>query len=238
MPTAAVADGGAYIEFDRTHYLPGSTATGEAYVSVPEPKQHLFEEGPFYVWVLPPRAWIEPGRPIPSAAIRAGTVTVEHTGGREFELAMSFVVPDVPGDYYNIGVCNDPCTIAGFQEPLTAQVSIIATAREGELLNNNSRLLSRTWTLRRQVRKAERGNEQLEARLAYDADRTLDLTTRIDELEAELAAGGSDPAAETAGRPLVNAWALVAVVGASIAALFGIGLAVALSRRAPRLGGV
>ena len=47
-PVAARADGGAFIEFNRTHYLPGETATGETYVYLEGPHQGLLDRGPFY----------------------------------------------------------------------------------------------------------------------------------------------------------------------------------------------
>ena len=43
----ARADGGAYLDLDRTHYLPGQTALFEGYVSIPRAKQDLIERGPF-----------------------------------------------------------------------------------------------------------------------------------------------------------------------------------------------
>ena len=55
-PSVAWADGGAYVDLDRTHYLPGRTAHAEGYVSVPRAKQHLFERGPFYLYVTRERA--------------------------------------------------------------------------------------------------------------------------------------------------------------------------------------
>jgi hypothetical protein len=237
IPTPALADGGAYVEFDRTHYLPGSTARGEAYVSIPEPKQHVLENGPFYVFVLPPRAWIEEGRPIPDEALLVGTVAIERTRGTEFELRTSFTVPDLPGSYYSVAVCNDPCTVAGFREPLTGDLSIIATAREGKLLTRNSHLWSKTWTLRRQVRKAERMNEELEDRLEYGTERLLEYSDRIEVLEGRLAArngeGTTDPTSDD--RPLIDAWAFVAILGAMIFAVAGIALAVVFSNRAGRV---
>jgi hypothetical protein len=237
IPTPALADGGAYVEFDRTHYLPGSTATGTAYVSIPEPKQHVLEDGPFYVFVLPPRAWIEEGRPIPDEALLVGTVAIERTRGTEFELRMSFTVPDLPGSYYSVAVCNDPCTIAGFREPLTGDLSIIATAREGELLTQNARLSNKSWSLRHQIRKAERANEMLEDRLEYGTDRLLEYSDRIEVLEEQLAArngeGTTDPTSDD--RPLIDPWAFVAILGAMIFALAGIALAVVFANRAGRV---
>ncbi|HJS27796.1 MAG TPA: hypothetical protein VJ913_11800 [Actinomycetota bacterium] len=233
-PGDAFADGGAYIELDRTHYLVGSTATGEAYVSVPEGQQRVFEEGPFYVFVLPGRSWIQERRPIPNGALRVGTVTIEHDRGSEFKVRMSFTVPELPGDYYNVGICNDPCTIAGFREPLTTEISIVATVREGELLTENSSLYSKTWNLRRQVRRSERTNEELEDRLSYGNDQLLEYTGRIEGLERRLTARNHVAPAASEDRPLIDAWAFVTILGAAIAAAFGIGLAMVFSRRPAR----
>jgi hypothetical protein len=131
MPTEASADGGAYIDLDRTHFLVGSTGHAEIYVSVPASKQGLFERGPFYLYVTPGRSPVTEGRPLPSTAVRLATMTIEHDRRTAFELSASFTVPDLPGDYYALGVCNDPCTISGFREPLTGEISIVADAARG-----------------------------------------------------------------------------------------------------------
>ena len=238
IPAGALADGGAYVEFDRTHHLAGSTATGRAFVSVPHAKQHVFEQGPFYVFVLPPRVWIQEGRPIPDEALRVGTVAIEHTRGAEFELRMSFSVPDLPGSYYTVAVCNDPCTIAGFREPLTGDISIIATPREGELLTKNSRLWSKAWSLRRQIRKVERANEELVDRLDHGTDQLLGYSDRIEELERQLTTRTGTAAARASAsddRPIIDAWAFVAILGAVILALTSIALAIIFAHRARRL---
>ena len=107
-PSVAWADGGAYLDLDRTHYLPGQTAHAEGYVSVPPAKQHLFERGPFYVFVVPPRTVVREGRPIPANAVRVSTVSIERERGTTFELRSSFVVPELRGDSYWLYICNDP----------------------------------------------------------------------------------------------------------------------------------
>ena len=65
-PVAARADGGAYIEFDRTHYLPGETATGEAYVYLEKQHQGLLDRGPFYAYLLTDGVFVRRGHPIPA----------------------------------------------------------------------------------------------------------------------------------------------------------------------------
>ena len=186
----AWADGGAYLDLDRTHYLPGQTARVEGYVSIPRAKQDLIERGPFYVFVVPPRTAVTEGRPIPGDAVRVGTVSIERDRGTTFELRGSFVVPELAGRSYGLYICNEPCTISGFREPLTGTISIVATAREGELLREVSRLNGRTWSLRRQVRKAERAN--LEARGPSSRIAVAEgsqLASRIHALEADEGAG-------------------------------------------------
>jgi hypothetical protein len=203
-PTAASADGGAYLDLDRTHYVPGETATAEGYVSVPVAKQDLFERGPFYLFVVPERTSIVEGRPIPDAAVRVASFSIEEQRGTAFELHASFVVPDLAGDLYGLWVCNDPCTISGFREPLTGEISIVATAREGELLTDLYRLQNRMWILRQQVRKAERVTDEVRAQL-------LDAEVARSQLAIDarkLSATGA-PAPTSDRRPLIPAWAAV-----------------------------
>jgi hypothetical protein len=219
----AWADGGAYLDLDRTHYLPGQTARVEGYVSIPRAKQDLIERGPFYVFVVPPRTAVTEGRPIPGDAVRVGTVSIERDRGTTFELRGSFVVPELAGRSYWLYVCNDPCTISGFREPLTGTISIVATAREGELLTEVSRLNGRNWSLRRQLGKAERANLDLRTQLAIAVAEGSQMATAIRALEA----GGTQEPLPTAERPLVPAWsaALIAV------GLLGLALALVVRRR-------
>jgi len=218
----AQADGGAYLDLDRTHYLPGQTARVEGYVSIPRAKQDLIERGPFYVFVAPPRTAVLEGRPIPAEAVRAGTVSIERDRGTTFELRGSFVVPELAGRSYGLAVCNDPCTISGFREPLTGFISIVATAREGDLLTEVSRLNDQAWSLRRQVRKGERATLEVRDRLVAAEVARSELAIRVRELEAN--AGTPQP---TGRRPLVPAWSAVFLgVG-----LLGLALALVVRRR-------
>jgi hypothetical protein len=238
LPLEASADGGAYFEMDRTHYVVGGPASGIGYVSIPMPHQDLLERGPFYVYVVPGRSWIQEGRPLPSGAIRVGTATIERESGTTFAIGMSFTVPQVPGDYYNIQMCNDPCTVAGFQEPLSAYVSIVQTEREAELLNELDQMSRKFWGMRHQAKKAEKLNEELTT--SYDLSRgsVVELSAEISRLERELEAaraGGAAPATSPdvgSDRPLVEAWALVALGLAVLVAFTAIGLALVFSRRA------
>jgi hypothetical protein len=229
-PSVAWADGGAYLDLDRTHYLPGQTARAEGYVSIPRAKQGLVERGPFYVFVVPPRTAVREGRPIPADAVRVGTVSIERERGTTFELRSSFVVPELGGDSYWLYVCNDPCTISGFREPLTGTISIVATAREGKLLTEVNRLNGRMWSLRRQVRKAERADEELRAQLGSAEVARSELAIRVRELEAAAAAR----ATSSGRRPLVSTWGALTLAGGLLA--LALALVVRHGRR-PRTGG-
>lgn len=226
-PSVAWADGGAYLDLDRTHYQPGQTARAEGYVFVPRTKQHLFERGPFYLYVTQERTPLIEGRPIPERTVRVGTVSIDRERGKTFELSASFVVPQLDGESYALGVCNDPCTISGFREPLTGTISIVATAREGELLNQVDLLNRQAWNLRRQVRKAERAHEELRAQLGAVEIARSELAIRVRELEAAAAARPTP-----SGRhPLVSPWATLILAGG----LFALALALVVRRRR-RLG--
>jgi hypothetical protein len=229
-PSVAWADGGAYLDLDRTHYLPGQTARAEGYVSIPRAKQGLVERGPFYVFVVPPRTAVREGRPIPADAVRVGTVSIERERGTTFELRSSFVVPELGGDSYWLYVCNDPCTISGFREPLTGTISIVATAREGKLLTEVNRLNGRMWSLRRQVRKAERADEEHRAQLGSAEVARSELAIRVRELEAAAAA----MATSSGRRPVVSTWGALTLAGGLLA--LALALVVRHGRR-PRTGG-
>jgi hypothetical protein len=237
-PSSAGADGGAYIDLDRTHYLPGETAIGIGYVSIPESKQDLLERGPFYVYVVPEPAWIREGRPLPEHVIRVGTASIERDAGTAFEVRTTFTVPDVPGDYYTVQLCNDPCTISGFREPLTALISIVRTEREAELLNRVDQLERDVWGAQRKARKAQKLNTELQEELGASREHALELSAEVSRLEREVAGAPPAPAATTVeDRPLVDAWALFGLGVAVIVAVLAFGLALVLARRpvVPRL---
>jgi hypothetical protein len=190
-PSVASANGGAYLEFDRTYYLAGDAGHAETYVSLPAGKEHLLDEGPFYVFALPRGTSLEEGQPIPPAAMRLGTVTVTEED-ETFEFATDFTMPELDPGWYDIGVCNDPCTIAGFRESLSGSFSIVQTRREAELLIRVDRLHGQLFGARREARRAERrltaAQDELVAQLAFGGSERSELAAEIDRLEAQLAA--------------------------------------------------
>lgn len=230
---AAVADGGAYIEFrgprPGSHFLPGDDASGTAFVAIPEQHQELLDRGPFYVYLVPGKTWIQEGRPLPEGVIRLDTVTIEHDSRTIFEISTNFTVPDVPGEYYTIQFCNEPCTISGFRESLSGQISIVQTLREASLLNAQQRLYGENSHLRRQVRKANKEIEDLQLIIDAGGSERGDLIQQIDELEAEIAREQRAP--EKNARPLAEGWALVALGIAVLVSLGAVTLGIVFSRR-------
>ena len=223
VPAPARADGGALISFTQTHYLPGDVAEGEGYVYVPKQHRGLLDRGPFYAYLANGGAGDQD--------LPLGTVEIEPYRRTEFELHLSFTVPDVRGDYYTVRICNDPCTVSGFREPLTGTISVVQTEREATLLNDNEKLTYRNYALGRKLRKTERTVTELEAELAAAQSATV---------ESQVAEPSPPPLA-TAGaviqgddRPLVDAWALVGLGGAFVVALACVGVAIAFSRGARR----
>jgi hypothetical protein len=236
LPSGASADGGAYIDFGGgTHYLAGDPATGTAFVAVPSSRQGLLDRGPFSTFLLTGGAWLQEGRPIPDGAIRVGTVAIERVQGRSFRLTVPVTVPDLPGGFYDVAVCNVPCTIAGFREPLVGTISIVETEREGELLTDNSKLWSRTYHFRSRARKVEKANEELATQLEQSRIAVGELTSEVDRLETALEVASRPvvlpPAAADPDRPLAESWPLFGIAIAVVAAALAIGLALVFSRR-------
>jgi hypothetical protein len=216
IPVAAKADGGAFISFAKTHYLPGEVAEGEGYVYVPKQHQDLLDRGPFYGYL----ANAGTGK----QDLQVGTVELEPYGKTEFELHLSFTVPDVPGDYYTVRICNVPCTVSGFREPLTGTISIVQTVREGTLLTENTKLSYRNYALQRKVRKGERAVEDLEAELAAASVPAPPVATPTP------AFAPARTVTERDDRPLVDAWAVFGLGGALLVALACVAIAFAFSR--------
>jgi hypothetical protein len=228
VPSPALANGGAYIALDGTHYEPGSTAVATAYVSVPKGKQALLEQGPFYAYVLPGNAAIRKGEPIPDEAIRVGTFAIERERPTQFELVAEFTVPEIDGDVYSIQMCNDPCTLTGFREQLWGQISIVATPREAELLIEQQRLTRRFFHVRRDAHRAEKELAELRGTLAQAEADNAALAEMVNDLRQRRAPAATDRAATTSRRPLVDPWAAALIAVAVLA------LAVAVAKRRRR----
>jgi hypothetical protein len=214
---SASANGGAYVEFEGAHHLPGDRVTGTVYVSIPTKRMGLLDRGPFYAYVLPPGTTIDADRGLPAGAIRVGTWTVEQEQ-QQMELTVSFTVPETEGDYYSFGLCNDPCTVDGFGEPVSGVLSVVATEREAALLGNVGKLHSQLAGLKRDLRRTERAAEEEIAAASSaleESETSLRASVaRVSNLERA--------AAEGAGRPLVDPWAASAVAVGLIAFAFAL----------------
>lgn len=217
-PSGATANGGAYLQFDRTYYVAGDEGNGVTYVSLPAGKEHLLDEGPFSVFALPRGVSLHEGHPIPPTAIRLGPVTVTEEDG-SYELETDFIVPHLDPGWYGIGVCNDPCTISGFRESLGGSLSIVETRREAQLLTTNERLRSQLFGARREARRAERRlaevEGELETQLAFGSEERIELAAEIDRLETQLASARSRE--EESGRAPFDPWVVGAILLVTLA---------------------
>jgi hypothetical protein len=234
--TPARADGGAYLSFDETYYVRGDQAHGESYVYIPEKQLDILDRGPFYAYLVPPNQALEEGRALPSGTIRLGAFAVDVAKNGETELTVSFTVPDVPSGSYSIQLCNDPCTVAGFREPQTGEITIAATTVEANLMRERDRLNAALYGLKRRIRRDDREREALQQTLDTAVDTRDGYALRIAELEAHTTSTAADPTTtnvSSSGRPLVDAWALVTLGAAALVVVLSVGLALAFSRRRP-----
>lgn len=229
----ATANGGAYIEVEGTHHLVGSQARATLSVSVPRRHRDLLDRGPFIAYLLPRAGAIGEGRGLPAGAVALGTFDVARTAGGA-ELSIAFTVPDVEGDYYQLGMCNQPCTIAGFGESVSGTLSVVATAREAALLTEVARTHARAAGLRRDLRKVTSAAEDeaaaTAATLTTSEARVTELTAEVAALDDRLASARAE-ADEAAGR--VDLWVAVLVALGALTAAGGLAVLVG-RRRAPR----
>jgi hypothetical protein len=165
IPSSAHADGGAYISLNKTYYVAGDTAVATGYVAIPKSKRSLIGHGPFYAYAMDNRTWLRTGQPIPAAATRLGTFTVHPEQGW-FEFEARFTVPSLSFGWHHLALCNDPCTIDRFREPLRGQFAVVETAREAQLLIQNGRLHGQLSAARRNVSKVEDRLEESDRDLA------------------------------------------------------------------------
>ena len=216
---AASANGGAYLELDKAHYLPGEEGTAVTYVTVPERRESIFDLGPFYLYALPSGTFLREDRPIPEGAVQIGTFAVEEER-HQYELTAEFTVPQLASQSYSLEVCNDPCTVSGFREALSGSISIVATQREAELLTKNSRLSSRMhhfrYEFRRAERRLERAQDDFEWELTNERAVHEELRSTIEQLEQELAA--SKASAADAARTPFEPWIVGGIVALAAAA--------------------
>jgi hypothetical protein len=189
----ADADGGAFIEFDQTYYLPGDTAVARAYVLIPKNKRSILDRGPFFAFAVPNGSAIQEGHPIPDGAVKLGTLAI-HTRKHDTALDLTFAMPELPGGNYTVQICNDPCTISGFREPLTGFFSIVHTARERRLLVKEQNLQGTIWSLRRKVNKADRVSEVAAQQLATMQRTRDELAAQLEQVRNELANAQADGA--------------------------------------------
>lgn len=214
-PTSATADGGAYLEFDRTYYVPGDRATVTAFVDVPRKQESLFQRGPFYVVAVPRHASLIEGRPIPAGAVRLATLAIEEQED-SYALTASFMVPDLGWGFHEVDVCNDPCTLTGFRQPLTGGISLVDSRREARLLSENGRLSSRVFGLRRQLRRAVREIGDLESQLGFATSDRERLSARIASLQRALDRARAE-LVHGSDRPAFDPWVVGSVIVLAVA---------------------
>ncbi len=219
----AMADGGgAYLNFDRTHYLPGQTAVGRTSVAIPLGKRSVLAEGPFYAYLVTGTRWPTAGRALPGDVLRIGTFAFHHRTGARFELVARLTIPDIRGDFYSVSLCNDPCTVNGFSQPVIGYLSIVQTEREATLLNEIQHRRARIGDLRHQLRTNKKELSRMSSRLTAVEHDDQRMNAQVSRLTNALAAARTR-------RPLLDAPAIAAA-----ALLLVLAIAVTLAGRRRR----
>jgi hypothetical protein len=238
LPGLASANGGAYFNGVKTFYVAGDpndplVASYEA--KIPEKNLGILDRGPFYVYVMPTSVGISEGDPIPTKAILVDTIEVSQQAGRVYRFSTSFTMPELPNGDYKIEVCNSPCTISGFREPIGGYFQIVQTPTEAELIREQWKLKAQLNDAKRELRKT---TERLDAILVDLDSASLSrdaLVERVTELEAEIAAleaeieAAATAAATEEQRTIVDPW-----VGGLIALVLGLVAAVLVRKRGPK----
>jgi hypothetical protein len=223
----AAANGGAYFEIAKTYQVQGSTAVGRFEVSIPERRLGLLDRGPFTIYVTPARSrGIEAGRPIPADAVAVGTATVTERRGI-VNVEARFVVPAVTTGPYSLELCNTPCTVDGFGEPLSGFLTIVETPVE-------ARLLARLDREQRDATRIERDLRTAEEELVQSRAATTSANARVQGLldeRRELAIRVESLTSAPEPQPVVDQPVAVA---AAVAIGLGIGLLIGGARRRTR----
>jgi hypothetical protein len=184
-------------------------ATG---IYVPNPhRRDRLEATTFYVWLSPGGGFLR-GTRMPDDAVRLAPFAMHWSSPRAASVRAQFVVPDVPSGEYEVLICDDPCTLAGFGQYVQGWITVKQTAEEARLFAlardrkwDVRMLRDRTNRLQGDVLELESDLGAAEASLAGQR-RSLDLAGRFASL------GAADRvAAPPASRPLVPGWAAVAL---------------------------
>jgi hypothetical protein len=229
LPAEAAANGGAYMELDRTYYVHGTSGEAEYYADIPPRHQDLLERGPFYGYLLPLRARLVEGRPLPASAVRVGTFAIEEDKGDVFEFTLMFDTPALATGEYQVRLCNDPCTITGFREPVTGYATIAATATEVALMRELQDLRGDLYHAKREAKRSAKELVEVQAALDTAEAESASLASEASELREDVAALEATPEPPERRWPTAEAWALV-VVPAFVLGLLG-GLFVRRVRR-------
>ena len=225
LANTARADGGSYIELDKTYYLEGDAVVATTYVSIPRQHEGLLDAGPFYALALPGNVTLKPGA-LPAGSTRLGTFDVEEEK-ESYELTAHFTMPPLSPGVYTIAFCNDPCTVSGFREPLWGSFEVVQTAREIELLQQTGTLRGQVYRARRELNKADKQIVELQAHVEASEDAREELTSAVGDLRRRLDASEALVASESM-RPIVHP---AAAAGVCVTMLV---LAVAVLRRPGR----
>jgi hypothetical protein len=220
---AAADGGGAYLDFGPRNFLPGQIAVGTTSVAIPLGQRSILNEGPFYAYLVTGNQWPTPSRPLPDDVTRVGTFTFRHRSGARFDVTVRLTIPDIRGDYYYVTLCNDPCTVNGFSQPVMGYLSIVQTEREATLLNEIQHRRARIGDLQHQLRTNKKELSRMSSTLTAVEHDDQGMNAQVGRLTDALAVA-------RARRPLLD---MPAIAAASLLLLLAIAVTLLGRRRRP-----
>lgn len=138
----AAKGGGSTFDFNRRWFAPGQTATGTAELYDGIEGQGRVSDGPYYGYLVPGDAFIDPPR-LPRNAIRLGQVTIRRLDRNIWKASLRFVVPNVRPGTYTVSLCNVPCRSSYVGDLMGAWISIAATAEQAKMRNLEDSIVAR-----------------------------------------------------------------------------------------------
>lgn len=184
ISSEALANGGAFFDFDRAYYVPGEVVSAETTFSTQVKKSGRIDDGPYHAYLLSSDRWIQPPR-IPDDAVPIGRITTTSPRSGAATARLTFTVPPIQPGPYTLTICNLPCTRATLGDLVGGSFSVASTKEEALRKEITDRMNGRIVQVRQNLAARIRDAEKAQRDFATQAD-VRRLTDQVAKLEAQL----------------------------------------------------